>query len=316
MICKNCGKSNRDDATVCQYCGSELKPAKKAESARKTEPAKRSDAMESMRKLMLILAAVAALALILGLVGTLRGCSAATEAKKAAEAAQAAADAAAEAQTKVNQTTAALQQALSRVEKLEAEIKEAAQPAAPDSPASPAAPTVKRYPATDPSTAVTVTVGAGGKVSAIAFAGANGANVSIEAGTAGLPIAYILNDVDTLVKYASDIDLCAGCTLKPTDGYKAKVDYQWQKLTGEQWEPLAGKTETCLTVSPGGWYYNLAQYRCEIRVTISDSKNTQTDSFSVFTNAVTFDDWEQYANDHADEHDVFLQWADMMKTYQ
>ena len=47
-----------------------------------------------------------------------------------------------------------------------------------------------------------------------------------------------------------------------------------------------------------------------------DASGKETDSVNVYTAAVTYTDWETYAETHADEHDVFLQWSDMMKTYR
>ena len=118
MTCKQCGKSNRDDATVCKYCGAELTSEPKARASRAEA------AIQSLRQLALILAGIALAALVLALAGLLRGCSAANTAKEAQTAATAAQTAAAEAQAAADQTTRALQQALTRIETLEAAAQE------------------------------------------------------------------------------------------------------------------------------------------------------------------------------------------------
>lgn len=313
MTCKQCGKSNRDDATVCKYCGAELTSGPKARASRAEA---KGAAIQSLRQLALILAGIALAALVLALAGLLRGCSAANTAKEAQTAATAAQTAAATAQAAADQTTRALQQALTRIETLEAAAQEPANtpPTTPDT--TPSTPDSRRYPATDPTTALNLTVGEDGKVSALSYTDANGASVALEAGGAGVPMNYVLNDVDDLVKYESDIDLCAACTATLSDGYTGQVSYRWESLTDAQWNPRPDKTEPCLTVSPGYWFSTRAQYRCEITVTVVDASGKETDSVNVYTAAVTYTDWETYAETHADEHDVFLQWSDMMKTYR
>lgn len=313
MICKNCGKSNRDDATECKYCGTALTQEPKARPSRTDA---KNDSMEFLRKLSLILAAVALLALVLGLAGLLRGCSAANAAAEATTAAEAAKTAADAAQATADQTSQALQKALGRIEELESATEEPPAPVTtPDEPED-KTPTVRRYPATDPTTTVTAAVGADGKITALSYVDANGASVAIDPGTAGIPTNYVLNNTDDLVVYESDIDLCAACTLEVSEGYTGEVSYRWESLTSDMWTPRPDKTEQCLTVSPGYWFTTRAQYRCEITITIRDSSGTETDSVSVFTKATTYTDWEDYAETHSDEHDVYLQWSDMMKTYQ
>lgn len=317
MTCKHCGKNNANDATVCKFCGEALVE----EAAPKAKPrTSRADAqsasIHALRQMCLILAVVALLALVLGLVGTLRGCSAANVAEEAQTAAEAAQKAAATAQSAADQNAKALSQAMTRIEELEADPVPVAPATTPDEPTEPAAKVGRRYPATDPTTTINATVGADGKVTALAYTDASGANVALEIGAAGVPLNYVLNDTDDLVGYESDIDLCAAAAVNVSSGYTAQVSYRWESLTGEAWNPRPDKLEQCLTVSPGYWFSTRAQYRCEITIEIFDSTGAECDSVSVYTTAVTYTDWEAYAEAHADEHDVYLQWSDMMKTYQ
>ena len=326
MTCKHCGKNNPNDATVCKYCGEELTPAAKTAQPRpKTSRADaQSASIQTLRQLSLILAAAALVALILGLAGLLKGCSA----DKAAETAQKAADeaktAAAAVQTTADQTSDALSQALSRIEELET----AQTPSAPvtnpepDDDQEPTTEVSRRFPATDPTTTVNVTVGEDGKVTALAYADASGSSVAVEIGAAGLPISYVLNNSDELVTYESDIDLCAAIVANVSEGYAAQVSYRWESLTGEEWTPRPDKVEQCLTVSPGYWFSTRAQYRCEITIEVFDdsesfdSTGAACDEVKVYTQAVTYTDWEAYAEANVETHDVFLQWSDMMKTYE
>jgi len=319
MTCKYCGKENRDDAKICKSCGKPLQAAEKEESRPKDSKSKKNSrrpAASALPQLPLILLAVAALALILGLMGTLRGCSAAKAAEEAKAAAAAAQDAAVDAQAAADQNARVLQQALGRIEELES-----AQVAAPTTPVTtePTEPmeVVHRYPATDPTVALTVAVGQDGKVLELSYTDANGASVRLEPGAAGVPTSYVLNDTDELVGYDSDIDVCARCTAEANGGYTAQITYRWQSLgtTDTDWVPRPDKTEPCLTVSPGYWYSTRSQYRCEIIITVLDGTGAETDEVSVFTNAVDYDGWGAYAEAHGDEHDVFIQWSDMMKTY-
>lgn len=314
MTCRNCGKNNRDDATVCKYCGQELTPEQPKAKPSRAEA--QSAAIHSLRQLSLILAVALVVALGLGLAGLLRGCSAAGAAEEARTAAEAAATAASAAQATADQTSKALSQALDRIQELEDAAE--ATPAAPPVTTQPGETTgqSRRYPATDPTTAITVTVGSDGKVTALSYTDAAGASVALEVGAAGIPMNYVLNDVDDLVGYESDIDLCAAAAASVTSGYTTQVSYRWESLTGEVWEPRPDKLEPCLTVSPGYWFSTRAQYRCEITIDVYDGTGAECDSVSVYTNAVTYTDWETYAETHADEHDVFLQWSDLMKTYQ
>lgn len=313
MTCKHCGKSNRDDATVCKYCGKELTSEPKAKSSRADA---QGAAIQSLRQISMVLMAATVLALILGLAGLLRGCSAASAAKEAAEAAKTAQTTADAVKASADQTTRALQQALERIQDLEDAAS--ATPPTPTQPDVPPEPTVQnhRYPSEDPVVGITATLDDDGKVTALAYTDANGALVGLEAGAAGVPVRYVLNDVDKLVGYESDIDLCAACTATLPSGYTGVVTYRWESLSGAAWEPRPDKTEQCLTVSPGYWFSTRAQYRCEIILTVRDASGVETDSVKVYTTAVTYTDWETYAESHADEHDVFLQWSDMMKTYQ
>ena len=322
MTCKYCGKENRDEAKICKYCGKELQPAEKTQTTRNdrqknTGSGKSGSAVSaaSIRKqLPMILMAAVALALILGLVGTLRGCSAASAAKDAETEAAAAKAAAAAAEVKADQNAKALQQALGRIEKLESEgtastTTPGTTPAEPDD-------TAHRYPAEDPTVALNVAVGKDGKVMELSYTDANGASVRLEPGTAGVPFSFVLNNTDELVGYASDIDVCANCTAEANKG-TVNVTYCWQSLGSDDndWVSRTDKTDPCLTVSPGYWYSNRSQYRCEIILTVLDTTGKETDQVSVFTNAVDYPGWEAYAEAHADEHDVFIQWSDMMKTY-
>ena len=315
MTCKNCGKTNRDDATVCKYCGSDL-----TEEARPHPKASRADAqseaIQFLLKLALILAGISLAALILALAGLLRGCSAAktaADAKTAAEAAQTAAD---EAKAAANQANASLQTANARIQELEdAATAVPVTPVTPDT-NTPDTTNTDRYPATDPTVSLTATLDASGKLTTFTYTDANGAEVALEAGAAGLPVSYVLNDANDDVAYESDIDLCAACTVAVPDGYTGEISYRWEGLTGDSWEPRPDKTESCLTVSPGFWFSTRAQYRCQVTVTIRDGQGNETDSISVLTSAVTYTDWENYAEAHADEHPGFLAWSDMMKTYQ
>ncbi len=320
MTCKHCGKNNPNDATVCKYCGEEL--AEETAAAPKAKPKmSRADAQSAsiqvLRQMCLILAAVALVALVLGFAGLLRGCSAVKavdEAKTAAAAAKTAAD---EAKTTADQNARALSQAMDRIETLEeAQTTPPVTPTTPDEPTEPDTETGRRYPATDPTTAINVTVGADGKVTALAYTDAGGANVALEIGAAGVPLNYVLNDTDELVGYESDIDLCAAATANVSGDYTAQVSYCWESLTGDAWTPRPDKLEPCLTVSPGYWFSTRAQYRCEITIDVFDSAGAECDSVNVYTTAVTYTDWEGYAEAHADEHDVYLQWSDMMKTYE
>lgn len=319
MTCKHCGKSNRDDATVCKYCGKELA----AEPKPKPKPSRadaQSAAIQSLRQITLILMAAVAVALILALVGTIRGCSAAgaaEEAKLAAEAAKTAADAA---QASADQSAKVLQQALQRIETLEDATVDPEPTTTPGAPTTndnkPDEPMARRYPATDPTVTLSATLTGDGKVATLAYVDANGAAVALEIGTAGIPLSYVLNDTDKLVAYESDIDLCAACAITLDGGYTGELSYRWESLSDAAWEPRPDKTEQCLTVSPGYWFSTRNQYRCQITLTIRDASGAETDSVSVYTTAVTYTDWENYAEAHSEEHDVFLQWSDMMKTYQ
>ena len=317
MTCKHCGKNNPNDATVCKFCGEALVEESTPRAKPKTSRAEtQSAAIQTLRQLSMILAAVAVAALILGLAGLLRGCSAAKTAKTAETAAAEAKTAAAAAQSTADQSAKALSQALTRIEELETAQQKPAEPSPNEVPAEPVVSAGRRYPATDPVTTVNATVGADGKVTALAYADASGANVALEIGSAGLPMNYVLNNTDDLVSYESDIDLCAAVLVNTSEGYTAQVSYCWESLTGETWTPRADKVEQCLTVSPGYWFSTRAQYRCRINIELFDGAGTACDSVSVYTNAVTYTDWEAYAEAHADEHDVFIQWSDMMKTYQ
>ena len=318
MTCKHCGKNNPDDATVCKYCGEALVEETAPKAKPKISRAEaQGAAIQTLRQLCLILAAIAVVALLLGLIGTLRGCSAANAAEEAQTAAAAAQTAAQAAQTTADQNARALSQAMTRIEELESANTTPVAPATtPDTPAEPEPEVGRRYPATDPTTTINVTVGADGKVSALAYADASGANVALEIGAAGVPLNYVLNNSDDLVTYESDIDLCAAAVANVSNGYTAQVSYRWESLTDAAWNPRPDKVEQCLTVSPGYWFSTRAQYRCEITIDIFDGSGTECDSVSVYTNAVTYTDWEAYAETHGDEHDVFIQWSDMMKTYE
>lgn len=319
MTCKHCGKNNPNDASVCKYCGEELVPEAAAPRAK---PKSRADAqsasIQALRQLCLILAAVALVALILGFAGLLRGCSAVKDAQEAQTAAAEAKTTADAAKTEADQSSKALSQALERIEALEAgQTPTTTTPSTePNGDSEPDTEVQHRYPATDPTTTINVTVGEDGKVSALAYADASGANVALEIGTAGLPLNYVLNDTDDLVGYESDIDLCATAVANVSGNYTAQVSYRWESLTDAVWTPRPDKLDPCLTVSPGYWFSTRAQYRCEVTVDVFDSTGAECDSVAVYTNAVTYSDWETYAETHADEHDVYLQWSDMMKTYQ
>ena len=324
MTCKYCGKENRDDAKICQRCGKELQATEKAQTSRNnrqkgSKPGNRStvSVVASLKKqLPLILMAVVVLALLLGFVGTLRGCSAASAAKKAATAAAEAQTAAAAAQAKADQNAAALQQALGRIEELES-AETVAAPTKPNTvPAEPDK-TVHRYPATDPVVTLNVAVGKDGKVMELSYADANGASIRLEPGLAGIPFSFVLNDTDKMVSYDSNVDICANCTAEANKG-SVKIEYCWQSLSSADadWVARTDKTDPCLTVSPGYWYSHKSQYRCEIVLTVLDTTGKETDRVSVFTNAADYPGWVAYAEAHANEHDVFIQWSDMMKTYE